>query len=362
MWCERGSLKGLQFIMTYSPNFNDPRVSSRVKTAIGFACAVMSETKSHPWSTRYIDKFFGMSARPLSKWLRQKLLITTNERWNKDTGECKEYILNKEGVNELLEILKISNTNIYPIVTEVALQDHADELKSGNFEYADKSNRLWHPLQRYRKQYRTQVLHDSGYVHDYDIQCCAPTLIHQYAQRLGMDEYLFALREYLNNKHEVRARLAREMELDIAAIKEIINALFCGARIANNPKSDIYEILCGDRTRIEFLKQDEYLTQLRSDIKTCWDHIIPHMPRRRKVNTNRLIQISCKEKWNVYFELERIILNSVRNYLIKESNKHFLIHDGWTCEREVDRDVLRDFVKGETGYEVKFDYEKIAIL
>jgi hypothetical protein len=350
--------------MTYQPNFNDPRVISRVKLALGFTCGVISETKSHPWSTRYIDKFFGNQRNDLSKYLRKTLLICTDEffRFNipGEQGICKKYILNKEGVGFLRDQLKISNTQIYPIVVEVAQIDHKQELDSGNFTYDDKSNRLWHPLQRYRKSYRTQVLADSGYLHDYDIECCAPTLIHQYAQHLGMDEYLFALRRYLTDRTSIRNELAVQLELDTDAVKEIINALFAGAVISNNKESDIYDILNGDRARIEFLKQDEYINELKRDIKTCWDVITPHLSRRRNARTNRLLKITSKQKWNVYFELERVVLNSIRNYLDGKSIRYFLIHDGWTCEREIDRDDLRDYLKINIGYDLRFEHTKIS--
>jgi hypothetical protein len=350
----------------YKPNFNDPRVINKCKLALGWACGVMSETKSRSWSTRYIDDHFGQQTTDISKYLRKTLLICTDEFYcfgNADTkkNKCKEYILNSEGVRFLKEELKISNIQLYPIVYDLAKAEHLDELKSGKFIYNDQSNRLWHPLQRYRKQYRTQVLADAGYTHDYDIECCAPTLIHQYAQQCGMDEYLFALRKYLTDRTTIRTELANKLELDTAAVKEIINALFAGAPITSRKESDIFHILNGDLARIEFLKQDPYITELTSDIKTCWEYIKPTMMRRTKTQANgreRLIPVSCKNKWHVYFELERVVINSVRNYLDENSIKHFLIHDGWTCEREIDREVLRDYVRTNTGFDLKFEYTK----
>ena len=346
--------------MDYEPNFNDPRVQTRTKQALGFARAVLSETKPQSWSTRYIDKFFGISSNPLSKYLRKTLLICTDEfyRFNSTENKCKEYLLNKTGFEFLSEALKIDNIQLYPSVLQVAHSDHLEELISGNFAYNDKSNRLWHPLQRYRKQYRTQILAGSGYLYDYDIECCAPTLIHQYSQKLGMDLYLFALTRYLKERCEVRQELAQRLELDTGAAKEIINALFCGARIANNKDSDIYKILNGDQARIEYLKQDPFITELRKDIKTCWDYITPTMMRRRKTKTNRLLAITCKEKWSVYFELERSVLNEISRYLIDKNYRHFLMHDGWSCDVELDQNELRDYVRDQTGYDLKFEHTK----
>jgi hypothetical protein len=256
--------------------------------------------------------------------------------------------------------LKIDNIQLYPIVTEVAQSNHKQELDSGNFTYKDQSNRLWHPLQRYRKQYRTQILADAGYEYDYDIECCAPTLIHQYAQKCGMDEYLFALHRYLNDRTSIRNELANELDLDPDAIKEIINALFAGAVISKNTESDIYHILNGDIARIEYLKQNDFLKELVSNIKTCWTYIRPYMQKRTRLvnDKERLLPLNARQKWNVYFELERIILNSVRTYLDLKSIRYFLMHDGWTCNREIDREELENYVRDSTGYEIKFDYMK----
>jgi hypothetical protein len=270
-------------------------------------------------------------------------------------------VLNNTGVRYLREALKINNIQLYPIVYDLARTEHSDALATGNFPYKDQSNRLWHPLQRYRKQYRTKILADAGYTHDYDIECCAPTLIHQYAQKCGMDEYLFALRRYLTDRTAVRIELAQALELETAAAKEVVTALFAGAPITTRKESDISQILNGDLARIEYLKQDPYVQQLVADIKICWDYIKPSMMRRTKTQKNgreRLIAVSCKNKWNVYFELERVVINSVRTYLEERSIRHFLIHDGWTCEKEIDRDELGNYVRTHTGYEVKFEYTK----
>lgn len=348
--------------MNYEPNFNDPRIINRIKTALGFACAVMSETKSHEWSSRYIDKFFGKSSNQLSKYLREKLLICTDQyyRFNSDENKCKEYKLNKVGVLFLKNHINFSNTSVYPSVLQVTTDEFKLELTSGNFTYSDKSDRLWHPLQRYRRNYKKQILSDFGYTHQYDIQCCAPTLIYQYSQHLGMDEYLFALNQYLSNRTQVRNDLSIEMDLPPEAIKEIINALFAGAVISNNEYSDIYHILNGDTARIEYLKQNPYIIELRSNIKTCWEYINPCIQRRRSVKSNRLVKITSRQKWNVYFELERQVINSIRNFLDMNSYRYFLEHDGWSCDKEINQNDLRTHVRNHTGFDLVFEYERTS--
>jgi predicted transcriptional regulator len=353
--------------MAYVPNFTDPRVKSRATRALGFASGVMSTTKSHAWSSRYIDRYFGVSSNPLSRYLRELLLICTDDFYvfNSPRNKCKEYRLNSAGVRILSEHLKSSNTTTYPSVLQVVRDDHAGELSTGNFAYKDQSNRLWHPLQRYRKQHKQQILQDYNYTHQYDIECCAPTLILQASQQAGMDLWLAAMSEYLDHKRAVREQLAQELELDVSAVKEVINALFAGAVISRNTESDIYHILAGDVARIEFLKENEFIQQLKQDIKTCWEYLRPAMQKRTRTTakgTERLLPVTSKQKWHLYFELERRAMDSVRTYLDLTGNRYFLEHDGWTCENPCDVDCLRIHVLNETGFDLKFEYQNLAIL
>jgi len=359
---------------TYTPNFNDPRVVKRIRKAIGFAFGVMSETKPKAWSTRYIDQYFGSQRNDLSRYLRKILLICVKSRWNKDQGECKEYVLNRQGFEYLRDKISIKHNNqIYPIVVDQIQQDHHSELLSGQFQYTDKSQRFWHPLQNYRKSYRTQVLQDHGYKFHYDIVCAAPNLIHQYSQQIPliqdhnnlwrqgpMDLYLFALRRYLKDRTQVRQELADRVDISYDQVKEIITALFCGARITCNPQSDIYHIVQGDHARILYLKQDQYLTELRNDIKICWDYIKPTMLKRTKKTSGgsiRCLAVNSRQKWGLYFDLERSVIMSVRTYLEERSVRYFLIHDGFSCDVEIDHNDLRDFVRNQCGFDLEFEFK-----
>ena len=365
--------------MTYQPNFKDPRVVARARRAIGFVCGVMSTTKPQEWSSRYLDQYLGKSNNPLSRYLREKLVICVDDYYRYNTSErgiCKKYLLNQKGLDYLRDNLKTSNIQTYPSVLQVAKEDHSAELDTGLFLYTDKSNRLWHPLQRYRKEMRTQILVDHGYHNHYDISTCAPTLIHQASQRIPelidtrgkwqqgpMDLYLFALRKYLNEKDQVRSEVAQSIDLPLAAVKEIINALFAGAVISRNKDSDIYQILLGDISRIEWLRQDTYIQELVSDIKTCWEYLRPVMPLRTKKTskgTERRLPVTSRQKWHLYFELERQVINSVRTYMEERNIKYFLIHDGWSCNREIDLDELNVYVRNMTGFDLQFDHSKTS--
>jgi len=387
--------------MTYQPNFNDPRVITATKRAMGFVLGVLSETKAKPWSGRYINKYLGQQQNQLSRYFRDVLLITTNHRYNKDAKLCKQHIRNQLGVeflrakltgscdlnwNEFLEEHKKTTTILlYPsvlllndnpdkqrnyeidkrLVKQLMKREFATELTNLQFSYKDKSNRLWHNLQNVRKEFKTEILAEAGLKYQYDISSCAPSLIMQYAQQIAqsngsidMDEWMPSINEYLHNKTSIREQIASELGIDIKTAKVIINALFCGARVGDNADYEISQLLRNNRQRIRLLQANEFVTKLRKEISKCWAVITTTMPRRYKQYPNgrtRLIAISSREKWSVYFELERSVLNAISDYLDQTDNKRFLEHDGWTSEHQVNEQELIDFVQKRTGYRIKLD-------
>lgn len=373
--------------MNYSPNMNDPRIQRRVKKAIGFTNACVS-SKPRTWSTRYIDKFFGQQQTDLSMWLRSKLLICTDERYSKEKHVSKKYIKNTAGLNEVVSLLrevqsiplcitsrddKNSGSSIISVsqVTKDFLKEEFDEeLTAKEFKYEEKSSRLWHNLQRVRRKYKEEIFSDYGFKFNYDIQCCAPTLIYQYSKMIPeviidnkyvqgpMDLHLVALTKYLKDRNSVREQLAKEAEITYDQAKEIINALLMGARLGHNEDSDIYKMLNGDRVRIEYLKQNEFLQELRSDLKTCWEYIKPTLPVTYITDKNsrkRKLPISSKQKSMVYFDLERKVLNAIRSFMDQNEIKYFLEHDGWVSDKEIDIDQLCLWVKNSTGFSIQID-------
>lgn len=375
----------------YQPNFKDNRVLFRIKHAYGFTKAVMSEDKETNWSSRTIDKYFGQSQNKLSKYLRKTLLICTNSRYDMHKGKCKAYKINPVGLSFLKEVLlgntdivqmdsvddnNNSNSIVYPSVLQVGIQldrklinnwcirEFGEELKTLNFNYKDKSNRLWHPIQNIKKENKKIILAEMGLGNHYDIEACAPNLIKQYAEHTGMDEPLTALNKYLSNKADVRTRISEQLEVPESIAKIIINALFCGARIGNNPDFAISQLLNHDTARITWLKEDPYINQLRQDIKTCWEYIEPHLPKRYITTKNgikRKAPLTSKRKWNLYFEQERRVLNQIKTYLELTNNSCFLEHDGFVTQHEVDIDDLKSYIYNTTDYNLNFKHEIVQL-
>jgi hypothetical protein len=104
--------------------------------------------------------------------------------------------------------------------------------------------------------------------------------------------------------------------------------------------------------------------QLRADIKTCWDYIEPHLPKRYITTKNgikRKAPLTSKRKWNLYFEQERRVLNQIKTYLQLTNNNCFLEHDGFITQYQIDMADLQDFIYQTTDFSITLKEEIIQM-
>lgn len=381
--------------MKYKPNFNDPRVIRRVENAIGFTKAMTSAKRPKHLAGVFIDKHLGMQNNPLSKYLRNKLLICTDNRYNKDSGICKSYVFNTFGMSSLVEAISSrvpvlssgvpvpvndsSRVNIIPIKRGVTHkgrisiiqvgEDYArqwcrsqykEELETLEFQYEEKSHRQWNTIQCIRNETRVPLLAEYGLKHQYDIKTCAPTLLYQYSFMVpdATGEVLETLEHYLEHSDSIRQDLATKADMTLSEAKETITSLFAGAVLSRYPSSSVMRRLNGDVAKVQFLQQDEYLTDLRADIKTMWNTIKTSVPPSYMIDKNgkrRKRPFNPRAKWNIYFQLERKVMQCCYAYLKSKDNKYFNEHDGFTSQKEVDLDELRLFIQHNTGFNLTFE-------
>jgi len=376
----------------YQPNFNDPRTRSRVQQALGFVEANFSPNKSLSRGTRWIDEHLGQRQNPLSNWLRGHLLTASSPKWNWHLGQCKQYTRNDLGMSYVKDQLNrpskltlaewssptqtmirqrmnmdtlishdeaaFTPTRLPDLAHKWLWEEYHSDLINNTIQYQDKSSRLWHPLQMVRREYKQGILARAGLLYQYDIECAAPTLILQHSQFREMDLYLFAINKYLKDRTEIRQQLAEQTDIEVDTAKRIITALFAGAQLGHNPSSDIYKMLDGDPAKIEFLKQHDFIKELRADIQTCWTYIRAHLDKKytiTKRGTMRLRPLSSRDKWHVYFNCERAVLEVVINYLDTNGFRYFLEHDGWTTDKPIQTDDLLEVIEQQLGFRLKLD-------
>ena len=361
----------------YTPNFDDPRVSARCKTALGFVIGVFNETKAKPWSTRYIDKHLGQQQTKLGKYLRESLLICEDVHYGMSSGKCKQWRSNAEGIEHLKDhIHHVLPAKVMPktlttnydeairdnhLVAYLVEREYGDQLRSGEFDYRESSHRLWNNLQNVRSVYRKPMMSEYGYSHNYDIEACAPNIIEQLSRRYGNDLYMPALDDYIIGRTAFRKQISEEFELSPKDTKVFLNSLFCGASVGFNPQFATSIMLDNDTAKITLAKEHPTIMQLREDIKLCWCHIVDskqEISRRRKIETNRLQPVTSRERWSVYFKYEAEVISSISRYLRELNIKCFLEHDGFSSNQLVDVVELCARVKLDTGFDLKIEHNE----
>ena len=350
----------------YTPNFGDPRVAKRVRSAIGFTNALLND-KPKQLYTRFIDKHFGSSNHKLSSFLRKHLLICVDDHYDMKNGLCKSYIRNRRGARWLSEQIDLTPT---PSTTGVAQIDLGkdwvqntwiSQIASGEFEYEERSHRLCSPLQSVRTSVRESVFADNGYNYNYDISTAAPTIIYQYYQKCNSyyGLVLETVEHYIDNKADVRQKLCTDADLEPGVVKKILNGLFNGAKLSVHYNTQLFRLIGYDIAKMRYLQQHPYLSALRADISEMWSVIKVDQPKSyytdkfNKDGSPRKRQFGSKHKWNLYFRLERQILNAMRTYLQSSDCRYFLEHDGFRTTVQINTSAMSSYIYTNTGYNLQ---------
>lgn len=362
----------------YTPNFTDPRVKRKLISAFNFAITRFSYDKPRFCTRDELDKHLGYSHKQFGGWVRNLLIEedpnpTTSYRFGRETAvdlhkkykdkneetrnRAKYWYLRKIGVEfiakkyNLVELQEPKKVEEYK--EKVIIEEFTTELETGNWKYEEKSNRLWNPAQRIPNALRESMFAKAGYVYNYDIVACAPTLIKQYAVKSGMTRPTPALDEYLKDRSFHRNRLAQLLNVSVDKIKEIINGKLAGGKIGADPqRNKLSNAFNNDWNRVKTLKEDAWFIQLCKDIKKCWDAI---------KKSNQLSRLNSQTKWRFYFQLENAVMMPVRALLKKETKRYFLEHDGFRCDTWVDPYKIKLAVKIKTGYSIDFEYEHVTV-
>jgi hypothetical protein len=324
--------------MNYKPNLSDPRVIKRITTAIEWIEQFVSN-KSNWLSTREIGKHFGQGQLPLSKWLRSKLLIEADSHFNWKTGKCKQYTRNYDGWSELKRLI-----NGTPSVRTITPRQQA-QLDSAQFEYTEKSNRYFNPLQNLPKRVKRTTFKQAGFNYNYDIICAAPRLLLQYARKCGLNKPTPILDAYVADANSLRIQIANETGLTPKEVKLVVNAILQGAPITHRYNSSILLELNNRHLLINNLQTNSSIIKLRTEISSLWKSIKLHRDIKERLNV--------RVKSSIYRELEQDVLKSIERYLKKTSNHYFKEHDGWMCKMIIDETELRSYVRSMTGYSIE---------
>jgi hypothetical protein len=199
---------------------------------------------------------------------------------------------------------------------------------------------------------------------DYDFSNCHYILIYQLALSYGYE--CKHIRDYLANKQGYRLRLSAEFNLPVTAVKEILLALMYGARLSGYWESAVYDLVGGNRDKMERVKDHEIVSGIYNDLKHARKVILENYPkwgRKYKNLAGLTIHDSKEDK-----EILAFIIQGIEAKALSIALQHFhkdivlLIHDGFICRERLPQDRVNDMLKDiadQTGFVMELDEDRL---
>lgn len=358
-------------LSTYKPNLNDPRIRRRIETILEWALPMMNLGEPFQCHRDTLTEIFGnQSSNKLGKMLRAKLLREESSSYKPKNaageGYCKTYRVSESGFNRVCAMLfgemivPHSESKLRKFSIAYAQERYAAELAGiRSFQYSEKSYRLHHKLQHFRRELKDQIF-DGWY--DYDISTAMPTIfwnLHRetapkfdWATQAFREEMavLPTMEHYIQNKAACRANLAQSVGIDLDLAKRLINGLFLGMKLVPHYTCAAYKLLGFNPKRLNQFGSDPFVEALRRDIRKFW------VWTARRINSDRRqAKLAPIKKSLLYFYYEKLVLDMVRLYLDERRFTYFLEHDGFRSKQIVDLDELSSFVKEKIGFELVWE-------
>lgn len=372
----------------FTPNFRDPRTIRRVHAALNFVANTFKVKRAEIHLSRDLldnPENFGKSSNPLSAYLRDVLLICTDPsyRFNSDFNKSKRYALNILGVNYLTERLNKTTDiswfeyreqhateteckmleQIQEQQADQVIAQHKDEIVTGNFIMQKIGHREYHALQYIPRNIRAVKLAQAGYVHDYDIETAAPSLLLQRARYSGLTDATPVIDFFLANKVVVRNAIAVDCGIDYQQAKQVITAMFQGAVLSCYTDNRVFrDTLNYNRSAMIALQQNELIQSLKTEIRMLWASIATTMERDTFTDCRGVVRrrrITGAQKSQVYVEIEQLIMKQIKRFISKyhPHTRVLTEHDGWRTDRVIDIDAVKTHVRRKTGYSINIEHK-----
>lgn len=353
-------------LSTYKPNLKDPRVRSKATSALAW-CAdkLIGSKRPKPLHSNEIREVLGNANQPgLAQWLRANLLTRVSGHYEPGKQNCL-YALNRTGYERIHSLLGLE----VPDDLDVFRRKFANVLDGKPIEYSDNGLRRYHEFLNIRREDRGELCRGWW---DYDIETCAPTLVSQYAvehyrKRVTPgqakiwppDNPLPAVRRMIEDKVAVREHIATLVGADIATAKELLMLLFFRAHPAPRRGNPFFSALGCDQFLLDKLLNDPFVKELRLNIARMWGWAFSRQESERLdlwFSRRRLVNPPKKRgsrQSRLYQSMERQVMDVIEQQLKTAGISTILVHDGFMCRVQVDREGLVRAVKDQTGFEIR---------
>ena len=306
-----------------------------------------------------------------------------------DDKAVSEYILNLENLEIVCQILNVSPGEcrrrwIKKEAARLADVEFKRELKKGKFNYSGGKNswssRVYHPLTSMRGALRDHVFLVAGYRHQYDIKSCFPSLLAQVAGSYGPVYAVPAMSRAMSDPDRFRELVARSCGLltpagepDVSAVKDILSSLLFGARLqragadvltmwgrwrtADQPA--IYRACGGVPALYARVVECPLLRAYALDVARL-SKLLRGKVREQYWDTLGAVPEWMSDRhWLYWFAemLEQRVRHQMCEYVRSNRGRVFELHDCVITDVLVDMDLMTDFVRSKTGFDVRITHD-----
>jgi hypothetical protein len=309
----------------------------------------------------------------LGKKFKEALLICVDDSYsNLDGSEyTKKYQVNDRN---LAKIVQSATTLVEPAICVLVFKPekevntwvanyykkkYAKELAGEKqFNYNDKSYRLWNELQNLTSDDKQEVFGDT-LTFDYDVS--TSLISHMLGDVQKMDkkfdpnEFHLVI-EYRDNKTEIRNGVSKLLDLPYEKVKELFSYINNNGVISTSPFMSLIKIVGNDKNKIEIIKKNKFFRKYRQQIKRLWRIWITMNNIRVWFRDDKeRIHIQNKKRYTLYFFNERKLLDVIKSYLDANGFIYFLEHDGFRSNKEVNLDELHAHIASNLQVEIRLE-------
>lgn len=345
---------------TRKTNYAEPRVKAKIARILEFCNPLRLHKQKKPISSGILTKVFGNQTNELNGRLRNMVLVRHGTY--KKGVRSYQYTLNRDGYAELAAAIGQS----IPADVDVARELYggiATGAETPEYTEPTVGARRYHAIQNLPKALRAEVF--TGWF-DYDIEAAAPTLVYQWAckvhSRLNPKKAgtpFPSIQRLVDDRTSVRNYVADVMGLDVPTAKGIVTQLFFGAGLVPNGKQAIFRVVNRDRTVIERLKADPFVSAFRQEVSLMWKLVLTDENSRNGMvafRTGKVIPKPAtrgKQRAAIYQRLERQVIEVIEDVLRSDGLVPVLIHDGFMVRRRIDRQRIEREVQARTGFVIR---------
>lgn len=341
--------------------------------------------------------------------VRHKGFTTLNADGNQST-RTKDNVPNEYEIlaDEAMKIVRILGVGVDELVRKWILREiertitgeHAQELITGEFVYSvnrnEFSSRRYHPLTNKPKVIRNHVFAGAGYVHEYDVQACYPTLLVQLADHLAQEARkegstalgatiytVPAMAEAARDVQGFRRRVAIECRLmtadgapDVGKVKLILSALLFGAKL--NPLTDAMRVkfsygrwseipailaaVDGDFRAYQRVIDSKLVKSYRADIVKLTRLARGQICNLLRAGGHTPDKFMGSKKYLYWYceMMESVVRDAMCEYVRDYGGRVFELHDCVFTNRELEIADLEERIYERTGYSVKLTHKLVS--